>query len=106
MSTQRRVHERYDIRLSVTLLHGSASYTGVTRNVSLGGMLIEGEATAIPFGAEVKVRLSLPAQKLEAEIPSTVRWVQGGTIGIQFGSLRAKEQWALNQLLKGATPSP
>jgi hypothetical protein len=65
-------------------------------------MLIEGDAATVPFGAEVKVRLNVAAPKVDSEIAATVRWVKDGAIGVQFGSLRAKEQWALNQLLKGA----
>lgn len=102
MSQQRRVHERYDLRIAVVVLHAGGSYTGETQNVSLGGMLIQGEAAKVPFGAEVKVRLTSAMPKIDTELAATVRWVRDGAIGVQFGSLRAKEQWALNQLLKGA----
>ena len=111
--TQRRAHERFDIRLPVTVLHvppgdehgEPTAYTGETRNVSLGGMLISGDAVAVPFGASVRVRIELPALKVDTEIPATVRWIRDGAIGIQFGSLRANQQWALNQLTKGAPNS-
>ena len=40
--------------------------------------------------------------KDDAEIAGTVRWIKDGAIGIQFGSLRAKEVWALNQMFRDA----
>lgn len=103
---QRRAHERFDVRLPVTVLHAeSGSYTGETRNVSLGGVLVSGEVVAVPFGASVLVRIQLPALKVDTEIPATVRWIREGAVGLQFGSLRANQQWALNQLIKDAPAS-
>jgi hypothetical protein len=99
---QRRAHDRFEARLPVTVLHSNGTaYTGETRNVSLGGMLIAGEVIALPFGTSVVVRVQLPALSQPSEIPATVRWIHDGAIGVQFGSLRANQQWALNQLLKG-----
>ena len=99
---QRRAHDRFEVQLPVTVVHeGGKAYTGETRNVSLGGMLIAGDVLAIPFGAAVTVRVHLPALDEPSEISAVVRWIHGGAIGVQFGSLRANHQWALNQLLKG-----
>lgn len=102
---QRRAHERFDVRLEVTVLHAGAEYTGHTRNVSLGGLLLTGDAVSVPFGATVEVRVPLPALDEPAVIAATVRWIRDGAVGLQFGSLRAKEQWALNQLMKDAPRS-
>lgn len=104
MTQQRRLHERYEIRLPVVVLHEDTAYTGETQNVSLGGMLITGDAGRVPFGSAVRVRVEASRPAIESEIEATVRWVKDGSIGVQFGSLRAKEQWALNQLLKAGTP--
>jgi hypothetical protein len=101
MSSGRRVHERYALALSVTLIHPAGEARGTTQNVSLGGALIS-ISDAITFGAEARLRLWLPPLKEEAEIPATVRWIADGAVGIQFGSLRAKEVWALNQMFKDA----
>lgn len=98
---QRRAHDRFEVRLPVTIHSEGRAYTGETRNVSLGGMLVAGDVVAIPFGASVRVNVHLPALTEPSEIPATVRWIHGGAIGVQFGSLRANQQWALNQLLKG-----
>lgn len=95
----RRVHERYERRIPVTILHEGREHDGVTQNVSLGGMYLETKAQ-IPFGAAVKIRVRLPALKEDSVIAVTVRWVKADGIGVQFGSLRALEVWALNQLFK------
>ncbi|MDQ3032465.1 MAG: PilZ domain-containing protein [Myxococcota bacterium] len=120
MSSGRRVHERYALELEVTVIHRPARpleagqehvvTKGVTQNVSLGGALLTISApddaaappAPIPFGAEVKLRLLLAPLKEHAEIGGTVRWIKDGAVGIQFGILRAKEVWALNQMFRDA----
>lgn len=97
----RRAHERYALELPVTLIHGDRQLPGTTRNVSLGGALVS-LSEPITFGADVNVRVFLPPLKEEASIPATVRWVTAGAVGLQFGSLRAREVWALNQMFKDA----
>ncbi|RLB55692.1 MAG: PilZ domain-containing protein [Deltaproteobacteria bacterium] len=96
----RRVHERFEVELDVTVLHGERELTGKTINVSLGGMFIAFEES-LPFGTPVKVRVTLPALKEASDLPATVRWVTPDGIGVQFGPLRAKETWAMNELVKG-----
>lgn len=109
MTTGRRVHERYALELPVTLIHTSADgqsveVRGKTSNVSLGGALVSVSDT-IAFGSAVKVRVTLPPLKEQTEMPATVRWIAPGAVGVQFGSLRAKEVWALNQMFKDANPA-
>ncbi|MBW2462246.1 MAG: PilZ domain-containing protein [Deltaproteobacteria bacterium] len=96
----RRVHERFEVELDVTVLHGDKELAGKTINVSMGGMFI-GFEESLPFGTVVKVRVTLPALKEESDLPATVRWVTPEGIGVQFGPLRAKETWAMNELIKG-----
>lgn len=99
MTDQRRLHERFSIEVPVTVSVGEVRVTGRTQNVSLGGMLVTIDAP-VAFGTAVVVRLRLPSVAEELELPGTVRWVGDGSIGLQFGSLRAKAAWALNQLFK------
>ena len=99
--TNQRQFERVDVILPVVLIWGAASIPATTRNASPGGMLLDCAAD-LPFGTEVKVRVHLPSMKEPSELPATVRWVREGAIGLQFGPLRAKETWALNQLAKPA----
>lgn len=100
MSNQRQF-ERFDLVLPVLLVHGEREIPAKSRNISLGGMLIDG-TTDLPFGTVIKVRIHLPSMKEPSDLAATIRWVRDGAIGVQFGSLRAKETWALNQLAKPA----
>jgi hypothetical protein len=102
MTIQRRVHERYALELPVTLIHAAGETQGTTRNVSLGGALVGLGEHTIAFGSQVTLRVFLPSLKEEASLASTVRWLAPGAVGLQFGSLRAKEVWALNQMFKDA----
>ena len=105
MTTGRRVHERYDRRLKVTVIHEDGELALISKNVSLGGMYLMSEEQ-LPYGTTVRLRLYLPALKEDALIEAVVRWQKPDGIGVQFGSLRAREVWALNQLFKDSPLSP
>ena len=54
-----------------------------------------------PLGAEVKLRV--PATMFgELSLPAVVRWHSDGAIGLQLGSLRARDVVALHRLSRGA----
>ncbi|MEM6961328.1 MAG: PilZ domain-containing protein [Myxococcota bacterium] len=95
--TQRRAHERFELEIPITLLLEGEAIPASTRNIGLGGVNIVTEHI-LPYGTELKIRLRLPALKDPAEIEVVVRWAHEDGIGVQFGSLRAREVWALNQL--------
>ena len=97
-----RVHERYPLRFTVTVLHDGEAYTTETRNVSLGGFFVE-LVGPIPFNAPVRVVFRLASLKEDTEVDATVRWKQPDGLGLQFGSLRAIDVWGLNQLFKAQT---
>jgi len=97
-----RQHERLPIVLPVVLVHEGREIPAESRNLSAGGMNVFG-GTEIPFGAAVRVRATLPGGQ-ELDVPATVRWIRDGAIGVQFGSLRAKETWAIHQLVKQSEP--
>ena len=99
MTASRRLHERFDVELPVVILHDGIEIPAATINVSLGGMLIKTERR-IAFGANVFVRVELPALKEPTELAAVVRWDRDGQVGVQFSTLRAKDTWALNQLMK------
>lgn len=97
--TGRRVHERYHCDLTVTVLFEEREIPTRTDNISLGGMyLLTDEKVA--YGSEVKLRFRLPSMKEDTICPAVVRWNKPEGIGVQFGSLRALDVWALNQYFK------
>lgn len=97
-----RLHQRYEHRLSVLVIAGDSEQQGETLNLSLGGAFVEVEHPPA-FGSSVVLRMKLPALDETSDVEATVRWTRPSGVGVQFGSLRAKEVWALNQLLRNAS---
>jgi hypothetical protein len=101
----RRVQQRFDLQLPVTIEHQGQLHSGTTRNISLGGMFIDLPAR-IPLGDPVLVRFTIPRLTDPVQTQGHVRWVDGQSgLGIQFAGLRAREVWALQQLFQSAKPS-
>ncbi len=103
--TGRRVHERYECDLPVTLTTEDGERSATASNISLGGMHIE-PGFDLPYGTQGTLRFRVPALKEDALVEVTVRWVTESGIGLQFGSLRAIEVWALHQYFKTLTRVP
>lgn len=98
-SSGKRVHERFDVRLPCTLIVPEGEIAASTRNASLGGVFVETSAN-VAFGSAIKLRIRFPSMHEDATLDVTVRWKTPDGVGVQFGSLRAIEVWALNQLFK------
>ena len=104
--TGRRVHERYQCDLPVTLTTEDEELTGRATNISLGGMHIALDSGRLPYGTKGTLRFRVPALKEDASVEVVVRWVTPNGAGVQFGSLRAIEVWALHQYFKTLDPAP
>jgi Tfp pilus assembly protein PilZ len=99
-SQKQRSHPRCACKIAVSLtLADHAELSGTAVNVGLGGMYVECE-TPPAFGSTVQVRFKLPSLDEDVVVDGTVRWVKADGVGVQFGSLRARDVWALNQLLR------
>lgn len=96
-SPKARAHHRVQCRLDVSMTHDGREYTGTAVNLGVGGMYVEG-AELPPFNATLQVRLRLPGMDADTAIEGTVRWVRPEGVGVQFGSLRARDVWAINKL--------
>lgn len=96
----RRVHKRYQCDLPVTLNIGDREAAGKIANISLGGVFIETEEE-VAYGTKLTVSFALPSLDDPMTVASTVRFAKPGGCGLQFGTLRAMETWALNELFKG-----
>jgi hypothetical protein len=73
---------------------------GVCHDLSFGGMHIQADATP-PFAAQIVVHIRLKGMSANAALPGFVRWVKPGAIGVQFGSLGARETYAITEMLSG-----
>lgn len=98
MERDKRAHVRVPARLKVLLCFDDVRIEARSRDLSLGGMFIEGPHD-LPFGAEVVLELHLPALAQPATVRATVRWVKPDGFGVAFGALRAAETWAINALI-------
>jgi len=96
----KRVHPRVPISVDVTCeIKGGGTISGMSRDISIGGMFIESETT-VSFGTEISIVLRLPNTKADSRLPGTIRWLNPGGFGVQFGLLGARETHAISELLK------
>jgi len=98
VEAEKRAHLRVPVRLRVVIEHDGARTELRCRDLSLGGMFVECART-LPFGTEVTAEVSLPALPRPAAIRCVVRWVKTDGMGLAFGSLRAAETWAINEVV-------
>ncbi len=98
-SLKQRTHPRCPCNVPVKITTSTGELDAMAVNVGLGGIYIE-SATLPAFNSEVTVRFRLPSLDEDTVVASTVRWVRNGGAGLQFGSLRARDVWGLNQLLR------
>jgi hypothetical protein len=96
---EKRAQSRSVVRIAVTCItDGGASVTGVSRDLSTGGIYIE--ATEIPaFGTKISLKLEAPGL-YEISLPGIVRWTKADGFGVQFQLLGARETHALAELVR------
>jgi uncharacterized protein (TIGR02266 family) len=87
--------------LSIDIEGEGISFSGNTRNLSLGGVFIDTDQR-LPFGSKVSLRFTVPTAPETIQVDGQVRWIEAEDgqvrgIGIQFAGLRAKDVWALNK---------
>jgi hypothetical protein len=109
MSELRARAPRYDIRLSAELRVEGKLVTGVTRNLSIGGVCVEIDRP-IPEQSIVRLTLFVVEDDVEMEgargleLTGTVQWTaegdRGWAIGIKFGTLTAAQSTALSNALR------
>jgi uncharacterized protein (TIGR02266 family) len=97
----RRSDRRYERRVPIDVSYEGSSFSGHTRNISLGGVFIETDRT-LPFGARVGLSFRVPTQAEPIEVGGQVRWLEMDEgrlrgIGVRFEGLRARDVWALNK---------
>jgi len=96
----KRVHPRVPVVADVACeVSGGAAILGRAKDISVGGMFIESEAS-VSFGTEVSIVLRLPNAKADLRLPGVIRWLKPGGFGVQFGLLGARETHAISELFK------
>ena len=96
---EKRAQSRSVIKVAVTCTtDGGATLTGVTRDVSTGGMYIE--STEIPaFGTKIGIQVDYPGLHATM-LPGIVRWTKADGFGVQFQLLGARETHVLAEIVR------
>jgi len=70
-----RSSERIDLEVKVTLESDSNFYTGLTQNISAGGVFI---ATHLirPIGSRISLKFALPGSPEPIAVETEVRWIK------------------------------
>lgn len=98
----KREHERYPARIRVAFTRNGKTIEALSRDISLGGMFVE-TGDALAFGTQLELLLVLPSLPEPTAVPATVRWSGSTGMGVAFGTLRAQQTWAINQLIRSVS---
>ena len=103
----KRRSQRFDVQLALQVRRGEQEVTGLTENLSLGGLLASvAFEPALAVGDRVHLAFSLPQYEGPIEVEAEVRWAKGASLGFQFVTgLRAKHTWALGKFLEALAGS-
>ena len=88
---------RFVVTLPVEMKLAGGRLRGSTRNLSLGGVLIE-SPLVIACDTRLILRLALPGHELE--LAGMVRRTEPGGIGVCFERLRTRDVWRLGDFLE------
>jgi hypothetical protein len=109
LTASSRGNPRVPVRLSAEVRVGERTFTGVTRNLSLGGVCLEGELS-LPEGAPLTVGLFLVIDDVEdatrppLEITGKVAWITAegrgrSILGVRFDRLAPFQTAGLTKFL-------
>ena len=73
--THQRQAERHDLEIAVDLESDSNFYTGLTQNISTGGLFIATHQIK-RVGDHVRLKFSLPGSPRPVEVDTEVRWIR------------------------------
>ncbi len=75
IALERRKDPRYLLELAITLQGENNFYTGLTENVSEGGIFIS-TTGVLPIGTRVEMQFTLPHFDVPIRVEGTVQWVR------------------------------
>lgn len=101
MADQRK-HHRVPVNWEVTCIReDAASFTGLIKDLSLGGLFVESKDTAA-FDAKLTLVVRGVTNR-ELRLPAIVRWSEPHGFGVQFGLLGAYATHVIVDLVKKHT---
>jgi uncharacterized protein (TIGR02266 family) len=101
-----RQHPRVSIAVDVDVSSGSNFYAGRTRDLSMGGLFVETDV-GLPIGAQIEVKLNLPAGKFK--VPCEVVWQLSDKrhtvgVGVRFLQLSQAAARAIESFMSLRSP--
>lgn len=103
-----RASERFDLEVNVDLESDHNFYTGLTQNISAGGLFIATNAIR-RIGDRITLKFSLPGSAEPLAVETEVRWIRensalnrvdGATgMGVRFVNLSAEAAQAIQQFI-------
>jgi uncharacterized protein (TIGR02266 family) len=104
-----RVSERYDLEVKVDLESDHNFYTGLTQNISAGGLFIATHYLR-RIGDRVTLKFTLPGAEAPLSVETEVRWIRENTsltrvdgatgMGVSFINLSADASKAIQKFLE------
>ena len=103
-----RASERFDLEIKVDLESDHNFYTGLTQNISAGGLFIATHALK-KIGDRITLKFTLPGNAESVTVETEVRWIRENTalmraegtgMGVRFINLSAEASAAINKFLQ------
>jgi uncharacterized protein (TIGR02266 family) len=104
-----RASERFDLEVKVDLESDHNFYTGLTQNISAGGLFIATHHLR-RIGDQITLKFTLPGSDKPIAVETEVRWIrentalrraEGGTgMGVRFINLSAEAKAAIDGFLQ------
>lgn len=108
MSRELRASERTSLEVKVDFELDDMTYTGVTRNISAGGVFVATEEL-LRVGDRIRLKFTLPGTSRQLTVQTEVRWTRAAKsppdehtpagMGLQFLNPSAEDVAALDQFL-------
>lgn len=82
----RRLHPRYHLKLAITLRGDNNFYTGITHDISTGGVFIATQHI-LPVGTPVVMQFHLTRFGVDITVAGTVRWIREASATARDGEV-------------------
>lgn len=110
VDAHQRKAERHDVEVVVDLDSDSNFYTGLTQNISTGGLFIATQKIK-RVGERIHLKFMLPGGTAPIECETEVRWIRENTsllrtdgspgMGVRFIDMSPKDAEAIGRFLQG-----
>lgn len=107
--THQRQAERHDVEVSVDLASDSNFYTGLTQNISAGGLFIATHQIK-RVGDHIRLKFTLPGAGRTVECDTEVRWIRENSslhrtdgasgMGVRFLNLSPEDSAAIESFIR------